>query len=161
MGSARFSSKRLLRRQLRCSRSPTGVRLRSAQRPQRAIHRCAPTPVLELHRAQPMPYLVLVYRFAASLHASLPRSVALSPLRFASFAVVNSWSDLHPQDCAHAARKMKKPHDFRHAAFFMFRSSTKLPWQMPRSATTRRGKEASSGGLPRLYGDHVTVTRER
>lgn len=31
-------------------------------------------------------------------------------LRFASFAVVNSWWDSHPQDCAHAGRtKRKKP----------------------------------------------------
>ena len=38
------------------------------------------------------------------LHASSPRSVTLSQLRFASFAVINLRRDLHPQECAHAGR---------------------------------------------------------
>ena len=42
------------------------------------------------------------------LHASSPRSVTLSQLRFASFAVINLRRDLHPQECAHAGRTNKK-----------------------------------------------------
>jgi hypothetical protein len=38
------------------------------------------------------------------LHASSPRSVALTQLRFDSFAVINLRRDLHPQECAHAGR---------------------------------------------------------
>jgi hypothetical protein len=54
-------------------------------------------------------YPVLVHRLAASLHASSPHSVTLMPLRFASFAVINSRWDLRPQECAHAGRAIKKP----------------------------------------------------
>ena len=43
------------------------------------------------------------------LHASFPRSVTLTQLRFTSFAVINSWRDLHPQECAHAGRTAKGP----------------------------------------------------
>jgi hypothetical protein len=38
------------------------------------------------------------------LHASFPRSVALTQLRFTSFAVINLRRDLHPQECSHAGR---------------------------------------------------------
>ena len=38
------------------------------------------------------------------LHASFPRPVTLTQLRFASFAVINLRRDLHPQECAHAGR---------------------------------------------------------
>ncbi|WP_249042828.1 catalase/peroxidase HPI, partial [Pantoea stewartii] len=41
------------------------------------------------------------------LHASSPHSVTLMQLRFTSFAVINSWRDLHPQECAHAGRTQK------------------------------------------------------
>ena len=51
---------------------------------------------------------ILVHRLAASLHASSPRSVALSQLRFASFVVINLREDLHLQECAHVGRTMKK-----------------------------------------------------
>src|SRR5690606_18936846 len=44
-----------------------------------------------------------------TLHASFPRSVALTQLRFTSFAVINLWRDLHPQECAHAGRTIKNP----------------------------------------------------
>jgi hypothetical protein len=54
-------------------------------------------------------YPVLVHRLAASIHASSPRSVTLTQLRFTSFAVVNSREDSHLQDCAHAGRTRKKP----------------------------------------------------
>jgi hypothetical protein len=43
-----------------------------------------------------------------TLHASFPRSVALTQLRFASFAVTSLRRDLHPQECAHAGRTNKK-----------------------------------------------------
>src|SRR5690606_9316923 len=43
-----------------------------------------------------------------TLHASFPRSVALTQLRFTSFAVINLWRDLHPQECAHAGRTAKR-----------------------------------------------------
>ena len=49
-------------------------------------------------------YAVRVPRLAVSLHASSPRSVTLTQLRFASFAVVNSREDFHLQDRAHAGR---------------------------------------------------------
>ena len=42
-------------------------------------------------------------------HASSPRSVALTQLRFTSFVVINLRRDFHPQECAHAGRTMKKP----------------------------------------------------
>ncbi len=52
-------------------------------------------------------YPVLVHRLAVSLHASSPPSVALMPLRFASFAVINLREDFHLQECAHAGRTQK------------------------------------------------------
>src|SRR5690606_9713429 len=42
-----------------------------------------------------------------TFHASFPHSVALVQLRFTSFAVINLWRDLHPQECAHAGRTKK------------------------------------------------------
>jgi hypothetical protein len=54
-------------------------------------------------------YPILVYRLAASIHASSPRSVTFTQLRFTSFAMINSRWDLHPQECAHAGRTRKKP----------------------------------------------------
>nr|CUV14462.1 conserved protein of unknown function [Ralstonia solanacearum] len=53
-------------------------------------------------------YPVRVPRLAASLHASSPRSVTLTQLRFASFAVINLRWDLHPRECAHAGRTQRK-----------------------------------------------------
>ena len=53
-------------------------------------------------------YPVLVHRPAVSLHASFPRSVALTQLRFASLAVASSREDLHLQDRAHAGRTRKR-----------------------------------------------------
>jgi hypothetical protein len=58
-------------------------------------------------------YPVLVHRLAASLYASSPRSVALTQLRFASFAVINSREDLHLQECARAGRTSKKARTLR------------------------------------------------
>src|ERR1700748_907763 len=57
-------------------------------------------------------YPVLVHRPAASLHASSPHSVTLMQLRFASFVVINSRWDFHPQECAHAGRTRKTPGSF-------------------------------------------------
>src|ERR1700694_2395417 len=47
---------------------------------------------------------ICVPRLTVSLHASFPRSVALTQLRFTSLAVVSSREDLHLQDRAHAGR---------------------------------------------------------
>lgn len=52
-------------------------------------------------------FLFIGTRF--TLHASSPRSVTLTQLRFTSLAVTSSWRDFHPQECAHAGRTMKKP----------------------------------------------------
>ncbi|MDD2947319.1 MAG: hypothetical protein PHD68_06600, partial [Rugosibacter sp.] len=43
-----------------------------------------------------------------TLHASSPRSVTLTQLRFTSFVVINLRRDLHPQECAHAGRTIEK-----------------------------------------------------
>jgi hypothetical protein len=43
------------------------------------------------------------------LHASFPRSVALTQLRLTLLTVTSSQRDLHPQVCAHAGRTIKKP----------------------------------------------------
>ena len=51
-----------------------------------------------------------------TIHASSPRSVTLTQLRFTSFAVINLRRDLHPQECAHAGRTKEKaliPFDIR------------------------------------------------
>ena len=42
------------------------------------------------------------------LHASFPRSVTLTQLRFALLTVTSSQRDSHPQVCAHAGRTQKK-----------------------------------------------------
>jgi hypothetical protein len=47
-------------------------------------------------------YAVLVHRLAGSLHASSPRSVALTQLHFTSLTVVRSREDFHLVDRAHA-----------------------------------------------------------
>ena len=47
---------------------------------------------------------VRVPRLAVSLHASSPRSVTLTQLRFTSLAVVSWREDLHLQERAHAGR---------------------------------------------------------
>ena len=49
-----------------------------------------------------MRFLFIGSRF--TLHASFPRSVALTQLRFALLTVTSSQRDLHPQVCAHAGR---------------------------------------------------------
>jgi len=52
-----------------------------------------------------MRFLFIGSRF--TLHASFPRSVALTQLRFALLTVTSSQRDLHPQVCAHAGRTTK------------------------------------------------------
>lgn len=52
-----------------------------------------------------MRFLFIGSRF--TLHASFPRSVALTQLRFTSLVVTNSRRDFHPQECAHAGRTKK------------------------------------------------------
>ena len=54
-----------------------------------------------------MRFVYLDSRF--TLHASSPRSVALTQLRFACLAVASLAGDLHPEECAHAGRTRKKP----------------------------------------------------
>src|SRR5690606_39591303 len=63
-----------------------------------ALSPCLATPSMQ--------FLFIGSRF--TLHASFPRSVALTQLRFTSLVVTNSRRDLHPQACAHAGRTMKK-----------------------------------------------------
>ena len=53
-----------------------------------------------------MRFLFIGSRF--TLHASSPRSVALTQLRFNSLTVTSSWRDLHPQVGAHDGRTTKK-----------------------------------------------------
>jgi len=53
-----------------------------------------------------MRFLFIGSRFM--LHASFPRSVALTQLRLTLLTVTSSQRDLHPQVCAHAGRTMKK-----------------------------------------------------
>jgi len=69
----------------------------------RALRFCARSPCLA---APSMQFLFIGSRFM--LHASSPRSVTLTQLRFTSLAVTSSWRDLHPQVCAHAGRTQKK-----------------------------------------------------
>lgn len=52
-----------------------------------------------------MRFLFIGSRF--TLHASSPRSVALTQLRFTSLTVVSSREDLHLQECARAGRTTK------------------------------------------------------
>jgi hypothetical protein len=49
-----------------------------------------------------MRFLFIGSRF--TLHASFPRSVTLTQLRFTLLTVTSSQRDLHPQVCAHAGR---------------------------------------------------------
>jgi hypothetical protein len=51
-------------------------------------------------------YPNLVHRLMASIHTSPPYEVALIQLRFTSFAVASLRRDFHPQDCAHAGRRL-------------------------------------------------------
>jgi hypothetical protein len=53
-----------------------------------------------------MRFLFIGSRF--TLHASFPRSVTLTQLRFTLLTVTSSQRDLHPQVCAHAGRTHKK-----------------------------------------------------
>ena len=63
-----------------------------------------------------MRFVYLDSRF--TLHASSPRSVALTQLRFACLAVASLAGDLHPEECAHAGRTSKKPKWLIHLGFF-------------------------------------------
>ena len=66
---------------------------------------------------------VRVVRLTASLHASSPRSVTLTQLRFTSFAVVNSRENLHLQDRAHAGRTKKRRPEGRRLMMMAMRPS--------------------------------------
>ena len=60
------------------------------------------------------------------LHASFPRSVALTQLRFALLTVTSSQRDLHPQVCAHAGRTKQKPQCFHTGAWARWRFKSEL-----------------------------------
>ena len=53
-----------------------------------------------------MRFLFIGSRF--TIHASFPRSVTLTQLRFTLLTVTSSQRDLHPQVCAHAGRTKRK-----------------------------------------------------
>ena len=53
-----------------------------------------------------MRFLFIGSRFM--LHASFPRLVTLTQLRFTLLTVTSSQRDLHPQVCAHAGRTKQK-----------------------------------------------------
>ena len=53
-----------------------------------------------------MRFLFIGSRF--TIHASFPRSVTLTQLRFTLLTVTSSQRDLHPQVCAHAGRTTDK-----------------------------------------------------
>lgn len=53
-----------------------------------------------------MRFLFIGSRFM--LHASFPRSVTLTQLRFTLLTVTSLQRDLHPQVCAHAGRTQQK-----------------------------------------------------
>src|SRR5690606_32351332 len=65
----------------------------------RALRFLARSPCLA---APSMQFLFIGSRF--TLHASFPRLVTLTQLRFTSLVVTNSRRDLHPQEYAHAGR---------------------------------------------------------
>ena len=69
----------------------------------RALQSLACSPCLT---APSMRFLFIGSRL--TLHASSPRSVTLTQLRFALLTVTSSQRDLHPQMCAHAGRTNKK-----------------------------------------------------
>ena len=54
-----------------------------------------------------MRFLFIGSRF--TLHASFPRSVTLTQLRFTLLTVTSSQRDLHPQVGAHAGRTQQRP----------------------------------------------------
>ena len=78
----------------------------AASTPRRLDHRSFAV-VRQLAPLGSASYPVLVHRPAISLHASFPRSVTHTQLRFASLAVVSSREDFHLQDRAHAGRTNK------------------------------------------------------
>ena len=95
-------------------------------------------------------YPVLVHRLAASLHASSPRSVAPTQLRFASVAVISSRRDLHPQECAHAGRTRKSPGEPGLEARWSVALSRFLGGRHARPGGTRRHVAGDgSRGLPK------------
>lgn len=73
-----------------------------------------------------------------TLHASFPRSVTLTQLRFALLTVTSSQRDSHPQVCAHAGRTCKKPGLLRTGAGFLIaKSAGRLHHQASRLETQK------------------------
>ena len=64
-----------------------------------------------------MRFLFIGSRF--TLHASFPRSVTLTQLRFTLLTVTSSQRDLHPQVYAHAGRTTKKRPERRLFAYLL------------------------------------------
>ena len=85
------------------------------------------------------------------LHASFPRSVTLTQLRFTSFAVINLRRDLHPQECAHSGRTTKKgPQKGRLFCFNPLESGQSF--ELKTDSTTCPGKGDVS--IPSNRGNH-------
>ena len=94
-------------------------------------------------------YPVLVHRLTVLIHASFPRSVTLTQLRFTSFAVVNSREDLHIQDCAHAGRTTKKASQallVRHCVLWSGREDLNLHHLHPMQKLARGGDRHDDPG---------------
>jgi hypothetical protein len=68
-----------------------------------------------------MRFLFIGSRF--TLHASFPRSVTLTQLRFALLTVTSLQRDLHPQVCAHAGRTNEKT---LRRGFFVFSTEVEI-----------------------------------
>ena len=87
------------------------------------------------------------------LHASYPRSVTFTQLRFTLFAVINLRRDLHPQECALAGRTKKSPESLRAfqdkalAAVFTFACGASFP------SRASRGLQALATPVPGLDQD--------
>jgi hypothetical protein len=68
-----------------------------------------------------MRFLFIGSRF--TLHASFPRSVALTQLRLTLLTVTSSQRDLHPQVCAHAGRTKRKARTVAGSGFVKTRAT--------------------------------------
>ena len=95
-----------------------------------------------------MRFVYLDSRF--TLHASSPRSVALTQLRFACLAVASLAGDLHPEECAHAGRTKKT--DAEASVFLSCRCSFERAAQplfdYLRSTTSTRREAALLAAVP-------------
>ncbi len=94
-----------------------------------------------------MRFVYLDSRF--TLHASFPRSVALTQLRFTCLAVASSAGDFHPEECAHAGRTWQKaPGASAPRAFVSQRSAAHTLWQAAPQALLYGIGIAAPGATP-------------